>query len=143
MADLPDLSLGNFQRVSVARSAAWHEGQTSEWNGADWSNAMLGEIGETAEVVDALVAQSLMTLLTGAGGNAANTVKKLRRHETGTATPRDPSPEDLRGKLGSELADVTSYSVLLADHYDLWLPGHVISTFNNVSERQGFPEFRV
>ena len=60
------LTLATFSAVNRKRSAHWHA-DGEPWSGADWSNAMCGEAVE-----------------------AANVVKKLRRHETGLASLRDP-----------------------------------------------------
>lgn len=109
-----------FDELSAAgreRCKRWHHADTEPWSGADWSNAMCGEAGE-----------------------AANVVKKLRRHETGTAPQGDPSEAELRAMLCDELADVVCYLDLLAAHYGIDLPAAIISKFNRVSERQGFPE---
>lgn len=107
----------NFRRISAARRDRWHGPDTVPWTGADWSNAMCGEAGE-----------------------AANVVKKLRRHETGTATPRDPSTDQLLVALGDELADIVAYLDLLASHYGIDVEAAVARKFNAVSQREGFPE---
>lgn len=112
-----DLTLREIAAVNRARCQRWHDAETERWTGADWSNALCGEVGE-----------------------AANVVKKLRRHETGTSGPDDPDEETLRIRLGHELADVLLYLDLLADYYGVDLPSVVAEKFNLVSERQGFPE---
>jgi len=95
----------------------WH-GDADEWSGADWSNAMCGEAGE-----------------------AANVVKKLRRHETHTGTSYNtPPPDELLTALAEELADVVTYCDLLAHHYGIDLAAAVIAKFNRVSAAQDFPE---
>lgn len=102
---------------SRTRRDRWHGPDTVPWTGADWSNALAGEVGE-----------------------AANVVKKLRRHDTGTAGARDGSRDELVHALALELADVAAYLVLVADHYAIDLPDAVAEKFNLVSEREGFPE---
>lgn len=111
--DLSALSLPNR-----ARARKWHEGM-EPWSGADWSNAMLGEAGE-----------------------AANVVKKLRRLETGARGNRvnEQDVNNLREKLAVELADVVIYMDLLCAHYSLDLVAAIKSKFDEVSEKQGFPE---
>ena len=103
--------------MNAARCVRWHDPTTDAWTGADWSNAMCGEAGE-----------------------AANVVKKLRRHETRTSPQSDPDEATLRRALGHEIADVLLYAFLLADHYGIDVAANVVEKFNIVSERRGFPE---
>lgn len=113
-------SFEELRRVNVARCKRWHPGfpQDEEWTIADWSNAMMGEAGD-----------------------AANLVKKLRRHETNTHQPaRDDSPGPLRAQLAAELADVVIYADLLAAKAGLNLGEKIRAKFNGVSIREGFPE---
>lgn len=107
----------HLRDANVARLERWH-GEDDSWTGADWSNAMCGEVGE-----------------------AANIVKKLRRHETGLGTGYNTPPlADLNGLLALELADVVIYADLVAHHYNISLRLAVAEKFNRVSEAQGFPE---
>lgn len=109
-----------LQSLSVSnrsRALRWHNG-AEPWTGADWSNAMCGEAGE-----------------------AANVVKKLRRHETGIESQYNtPDVTTLKLQLAEEIADIILYADLLAAHYEIELAGAVIAKFNKVSEAQGFPE---
>lgn len=111
------LDLAALRETNTRRCARWHGSDTEPWTGADWSNAMCGEAGE-----------------------AANVVKKLRRHETGTGSAENPLVEVLLAKLGEELADLVIYADLVAAHYGIDLASAVIAKFNAVSEREGFPE---
>lgn len=111
------LTFDALRTANVARCARWHSPGTVAWTGADWSNAMCGEAGETA-----------------------NVVKKLRRAETGTASARDPEPPKLLADLAGEIADTIIYLDLLADHYGIDLAAAVAAKFNAVSDREGFPE---
>jgi len=122
------LSFDELREANVTRCKRWHPhflmgrdaglSAMEEWSGADWSNAMCGEAGETA-----------------------NVVKKLRRIETGTDQgPDDPSPDRLREMLADEIADTVTYADLLAAHYGIDLGAAIASKFNRVSERQGFPD---
>lgn len=113
------LSFSALSKANVARAARWHPGfpADDDWNGADWSNAMCGEAGE-----------------------AANIVKKLRRHETGHHGALDGDADELLRGLADELADLVTYADLLAAKYDIDLSGAIVRKFNLVSERQGFPE---
>lgn len=111
------LTFAELARVNTSRCVRWHDPATDAWTGADWSNAMCGEAGE-----------------------AANVVKKLRRHETRTNPPGDPDETTLRRKLGHEIADTILYAFLLAEHYGIDVAANVIEKFNLVSERNGYPE---
>jgi NTP pyrophosphatase (non-canonical NTP hydrolase) len=114
-----DLTFLRLSEENVHRACRWHPGFPTDdtWNGADWSNAMCGEAGE-----------------------AANVVKKLRRHETGHHGALDGDEAELRNALADELADVVIYADLLAEKYDISLADAIVRKFNVVSERQGFPE---
>ncbi len=109
--------LQQLREVNVGRCARWHGPDTDPWTGADWSNAMCGEAGE-----------------------AANVVKKLRRHETRTGAADNPPVDDLVAKLGAELADTVIYADLVAAHYGIDLQAAMVAKYNLVSEREGFPE---
>lgn len=113
------LTLTHIIETDVARARRWHPGfpDDDQWTGADWSNAMCGEAGE-----------------------AANVVKKLRRHECELRGDLDPDYLDLVEMLGNEIADVLLYAILLAEKYGIDLPAAIVRKFNIVSERQGFPE---
>lgn len=112
------LTFEQVNAVNRERCSRWHGDDASRWSGADWSNAMCGEAGETA-----------------------NVVKKLRRIETHTADATDGHTEaELMVMLANEIADVFLYLDLLANYYDIDLPDAVVRKFNAVSERRGFPE---
>jgi len=112
-----ELRFGLLREMNFTRRNRWHNPDTEPWSGADWSNAMCGVAGE-----------------------AANVVKKLRRHETKTSPQGDPSERELRLALADELADVVTYCDLLAAFYGIDLGDAVATKFNRVSIRQGFPE---
>lgn len=112
---ITELTFRELTEKSLSRRNRWHHADTIPWTGADWSNAMCGEAGE-----------------------AANIVKKLRRHETGM--PDVLTETELRQKLADELGDVVAYLVLLANHYDIDLGVAVAQKFNRVSHREGYPE---
>lgn len=133
------LDLAVLADVNARRCVRWHPATSDPWSLADWSNAMCGEAGETA-----------------------NMVKKLRRIETGTDTgpwhrdhatlpgtrvpvPRDDQMRILAKGIGLELADVVIYADLLAQELTREYGGYslselVVTKFNAVSHRQGFPE---
>lgn len=133
---MSDLSLDTFNKAQIARAARWHKDELEPWSGADWSGALMGEVGEVAEEVIGLF---LLAQLTKVSGHGADTVKKLRRLETGAEHVGDEF-DVLRQKLGAELADVFAYLANLADHYEIDLAEAVKSKFNEVSVKYGFPE---
>lgn len=116
------LTFARLSRVNRARARRWHDGfphreGPHEWTGADWSNAMCGEAGETA-----------------------NVVKKLRRQETNLRGAVDPDFRVLIEKLGDEIADTLIYADLLATYYGVDLAAAIVRKFNAISEREGLPE---
>jgi NTP pyrophosphatase (non-canonical NTP hydrolase) len=127
------LDLAVLADVNAARCGRWHPPTSERWTLADWSNAMCGEAGE-----------------------AANMVKKLRRIETGTVTEPtvrhnghlvglDAERRILAKGIGLELADVVIYADLLAQELTRAYGGYslsdlIVTKFNAVSHREGFPE---
>lgn len=133
------LDLQTLATTNAERCKRWHPEGTEPWTLADWSNAMCGEAGE-----------------------AANLVKKLRRIETGTDSgpwtiphATIPGREVVLDKgqrsrilakgIGLELADVVIYADLLAQELAHRYGGYTLSSlvvtkFNAVSHRQGYPE---
>jgi NTP pyrophosphatase (non-canonical NTP hydrolase) len=113
------LTFAQLRAVNAARAARWHPGfpHDDKWNGADWSNAAAGEMGE-----------------------ACNVVKKLRRQETGGRGAADPDYDVLLSKLGDEIADTIIYLDLLATFYGIDTAAAVVAKFNAVSVRESLPE---
>lgn len=120
------MELRRISETNRQRADRWHNGfprNEDGWTLADWSNAMCGEAGETA-----------------------NVVKKIRRIETGLRQAQQGERDDVRmydellTKLGTEIGDTFVYLDLLAQAAGLSLNACVINTFNRVSEREGFPE---
>jgi hypothetical protein len=113
-----DLTFVEVSTTNRARCERWHPGFPDDgWTGADWSNAMQGEAGETG-----------------------NIVKKLRRIEFGLTQAAGDTHQDLLTKLAVEIGDTFVYLDLLAQHYGLTLADCVVATFNRISHREGFPE---
>jgi NTP pyrophosphatase (non-canonical NTP hydrolase) len=115
-----DLTFRRVTEVNSARCERWHPGYPHgdrNWSGADWANALAGEVGE-----------------------ACNVVKKLRRIDIGAPGLTDPPSDELRAALADECADVFLYLDLLATFYSIDLPAAIVRKFNVVSERQQFPE---
>lgn len=112
------ISFETIHETNLARCKRWHPGFPDDgWTGADWSNAVAGEVGELC-----------------------NVVKKLRRDDMGTKGTQDPSRPQLMAMLADEMADVFLYLDLLSEFYDIDLPRAIIRKFNSVSEREGHPE---
>lgn len=132
------LTFDRLRDTNVTRCDRWHHGfprNQDGWNGADWSNAMQGEVGELTDALMELLVHS---------GQVGNLVKKLRRVETELVGNRDKDLgitwDELRAKLAAEAADVTIYLDLLMCFFDLDLGAAVAAKFNKVSEELGFPE---
>lgn len=114
------LTFKEFRNTNLLRVKRWHKiftGPGADWTGSDWSNAACGEMGE-----------------------AANVVKKLRRLETDIKHTAGDTRDELRIKLEKEIGDTVVYLDLLASYYDLTLEDCVRHAFNQISEREGFPE---
>lgn len=117
------LTFDTFKLVNRSRSNRWHKGGLEEWSVTDLSNALAGEVGE-----------------------ACNAVKKLRRVEDALPNLNEDESRqlDTRAKavaaIGEELADTFCYLDLLAQRLGIDLEAAIISKFNIVSERYGFPE---
>jgi len=111
------LNFIELRKANATRCARWHPPGSSPWTAADWSNAMCGEAGETA-----------------------NKVKKYRRWETGTLNQGDPPPAELLDAIAEEIADTIIYGDLLAHFLKLDLGEAVRKKFNAKSIEMGFPE---
>lgn len=114
---MSNLTFDQLRAVNVPRCEKWHPPESLPWSLADWSNALCGEAGESA-----------------------NFIKKIRRQETGARNQGDPSMEKLKAKALEELADVVIYADLLADQLGGDLGLAVKKKFNKVSKKYGFPE---
>jgi NTP pyrophosphatase (non-canonical NTP hydrolase) len=114
---LPDIGFRQLRKVNIMRCTRWHGPDSERWSLADWSNAMCGEAGETA-----------------------NVIKKIRRQETGAVNVGDPPMVELKKKAMEEIADVVIYCDLLAQELGGDLADAVREKFNKVSVKYGFPE---
>lgn len=113
-----DLTFKTVADANRQRCERWHPGFPNDgWTGADWSNAMAGEAGETC-----------------------NVVKKLRRIDFSIEQAAADGRPVLLEKLATEIGDTFLYLDLLAQHYGLDLATCVVDTFNRVSVREGFPD---
>lgn len=124
------LTFFEVTQINAARCEIWHAEMT-EWNLADWANAMQGEAGELG-----------------------NVVKKLRRWETGQQGSQDLDVADLVIQVGQEAADTFLYLDLVitnliafCEYYNLTPPPtlaqSIIDKFNAVSDRESdkYPAF--
>ena len=79
--------------------------------------------------------------MAGEAGEACNAVKKLRRHQDGTNTSKDPaSKEECVDAIAAELADTIIYADLLAARLGIDLGDAVREKFNAVSVLRGADE---
>lgn len=113
-------TFNELRLLNTKRAERWHGPHSEPWTGADWSNAMCGEAGETA-----------------------NAVKKMRRLETHVHSNNPAQPTDVqiaRDMIAKEIGDTLLYLDLLAAHYEIDLGETLCKVFNQVSEREGLPE---
>jgi|TARA_Y100000310_G_scaffold345664_1_gene467912 NTP pyrophosphatase (non-canonical NTP hydrolase) len=114
-----------FQQLRAANEArlhAWHGQEAMEgdvpqvWTLSDWGVAAAGEMGE-----------------------ACNIIKKLNRYRDGLVGNKE-TKEELMVELGIEIADIVIYLDLLALAAGIDLGEQVVSKFNAVSKKHGFPQ---
>lgn len=114
-----DLTFARLNCLNVQRASRWHKGGLKEWSVNDWVVAFAGEAGE-----------------------AANASKKHRRLLGGLQqhgnTPTDLA--DAEEKIMDELADTVIYADLVATRLGRSLGDAIIRKFNEISDREGFPE---
>jgi hypothetical protein len=97
-------------------------GGLEEWNEAEWTNALAGEAGE-----------------------ACNAAKKLRRivcgiRQRGGDSGVPANLEEARRKMAKELGDAQAYLSLAAQRIGWTTEQCARLAFNQISEREGFPE---
>lgn len=111
------MNLQEFSRINRERceSPEGFNHALNSWSTSDWFTATMGELGE-----------------------AANVAKKLNRVRDGI-TGNDETPEELRVKLGRELADTFIYLDLLAQSVGVDLSEVVADTFDAKSEKMRYP----
>ena len=88
----------------------------ASWSSSDWMTALVGEVGE-----------------------AANVIKKLNRVRDGIPG-NDKTTYELEGMLADELADAFCYLDLLCQSRGLSLEEIVQRKWNQVSQRIGYPK---
>jgi NTP pyrophosphatase (non-canonical NTP hydrolase) len=109
-------SIPHVATLNLARCLRWHPGGINSWSLSDWAVAFAGEVGELC-----------------------NVVKKLNRVRDGLVGNKE-SAADLRTAMRKEIADCYLYLDLLAQAAGVDLASAVRDKFNEVSERNGFPE---
>lgn len=116
----PDIQPGDFmERLNIqnrSRGKRWHPSGLVSWSLSDWFTAMAGEVGELG-----------------------NVVKKLNRARDGLAGNKE-SVGELSQMLWKEAADILIYLELFCQVAGIDLVAATREKFNEVSERNGFPE---
>jgi len=117
--DVPALTFDQLRAANVARLPLFKnaQGETahaqpdgSDWTPADWMTAMVGEVGE-----------------------AANIIKKIRRGDFARGSALEAAMEALR----REFADVVIYLDILAHQFGIDLGAAVRDKFNEKSRQVG------
>jgi NTP pyrophosphatase (non-canonical NTP hydrolase) len=108
------LTFDQLRTANVARCSRWHPEGITSWSASDWTTAVTGELGELASLIK----------------------MKNRERDGLPGNKFSPTKKD----IADEIADVAIYLDLLAASLDIRLDEAVISKFNEVSERVGFPE---
>lgn len=108
------MNLKSFSKANYERCVNGFEHQINNWSLSDWFTAVMGELGE-----------------------AANIAKKLNRVRDGIKGNKE-TPEELRKKLKREIADTFIYLDLLAQSENIDLSEIVPETFNAKSKEIGY-----
>lgn len=112
------LTFEQFRAANVARcqSPQGFNHPIDGWSTSDWMTALVGEVGE-----------------------AANIVKKLNRFRDGVPGNK-VSEQELRAMLRRELGDVFVYLDLMAQHLGFGIADAAVEVFNAKSAEIGYPE---
>ena len=113
---MTNLTLAQLRIANVSRCTRWHKNGIDDWSLSDWGVAMAGEAGETC-----------------------NVIKKINRARDEMVGNKEDIDE-LRLMLANELADTLIYIDLLAARAGINLEAAVVTKFNDVSIKHGFPE---
>jgi NTP pyrophosphatase (non-canonical NTP hydrolase) len=108
--------MGRLHEQNASRGKRWHPSGLVSWSLSDWFTAMAGEVGELG-----------------------NVVKKLNRARDGLKGNKE-TPGELHAMLAKEAADILIYLELFAQAANFDLVEATREKFNEVSERNGFPE---
>lgn len=108
------LTFKNLRNHNITRCDQYFPGDHLKlWTPADWMTALVGEVGELA-----------------------NVLKKLKR---GYDLTKGMNQEDLRAQVNPELGDIQCYLDLLAVSLGTNLAQATCDKFNEVSRRVGYP----
>lgn len=108
------LTLDALREVNVTRCGRWHIGGVDDWSPSDWAVAIAGELGEMCSLV-----------------------KMMNRERDGmTGNKFRPTIND----VAKEAADVLIYLDLFCARLGINLGEAARNKFNEVSERNGFPD---
>ena len=121
-----DLTIRQFSALNIARAIHWHKSDLDSWSPAEWGNALAGEVGELC-----------------------NVLKKILRHDKGiqqlAVEQGKPYEGGRRAELiedaANEIADAYTYLDLVAARLGLDVQQCVVRKFNEISEREGLPQF--
>jgi len=114
------LDLAVLRAVNQERARYWHLKGRRSWSTLEWAGAMCGEAGE-----------------------AANVAKKILRVDLSIDSANNEDRGLLKQKLAKELADTIIYADLVAASEGIDLAKAVVETFNQVSDRENMPHFRL
>ena len=111
------MTFGEFSQANRARceSPQGFKHPLTGWSTSDWMTALVGEVGE-----------------------AANVVKKLNRYRDGVPGNKVPEAE-LRDQLRRELGDVFVYLDLMAQSLGFTIADAAAEVFNAKSDEIGYP----
>jgi NTP pyrophosphatase (non-canonical NTP hydrolase) len=108
------LTFDRFREANVTRCLKWHPAGIESWSASDWMTAIVGELGELASLI------------------------KMRNRERDGLPGNKFHPTD--EMIGKEAADVFTYLDLFCAMHGIDLGKAVVSKFNEISERVGFPD---
>jgi NTP pyrophosphatase (non-canonical NTP hydrolase) len=108
------LTFKEFRAVNRERCMRWHPNGIQSWSDSDWIVAIVGELGELASLI------------------------KMRNRERDGLTGNKFSPTD--EQIANEAADVFTYLDLFCERNGIDLGAAAARKFNEVSERNDFPE---
>ncbi len=114
LVDAGALTFDRFRSANVARCIKWHPAGVESWSPSDWLTAVTGELGELASLL------------------------KMRNRERDGLVGNKFSPTDKQ--VADEIADVLTYLDLLAHVLKVDLGKAAAEKFNEISERNGFPD---
>lgn len=108
------LTFREFRQANKGRCVKWHPAGITSWSPSDWLTAVTGELGELASLL------------------------KMRNRERDGLVGNKFSPTDKQ--IADEIADVFTYLDLLAEVLGIDLGKAVAEKFNEISQRNGFPD---